>query len=186
MRLVPLRISLPPLPVFVSLPLVQPGGTILSQTHVFLVKQCTFIANQIFQAHTGVAYFGRYTETVKSVGANASGTVEDTSAAVSAFVQDLTNQVASHGGSTTEFSQPATGSGNGEHPSVLRGVIVRESYLAVGNHLSFALTYETPDGFLFNQQFTMKAFRFTLPQSRSSFTLLDAVSQFGLHFQVSG
>ena len=44
-----LRPSSPPPPVFLSLPLVQPGGTILSQTHVILFHH-VFVANQIFQA----------------------------------------------------------------------------------------------------------------------------------------
>ena len=73
------------------------------------------------------------------------------------------------------------------HPALAsNGVVLAESYVATGNHLTFTQTYATPDGFIFKQLFQLKAFRFTRPGPSSSFSLLDAVNVFGRHFQPVG
>ena len=180
-----LRTPLPPMPVFLSLPLSQQGGNILSQTHVTLYHRI-FIANETFLAHTGIEYLERYTEASLSIGATTAGTAADTSEAVQAFLQQLVSQVEVHGGSTTEFIEPADGNGGGVHAPALSGVIEGELYAAKSNHLSFAMAYETPDDFLFYQQFLLKAIRVARPLSASSFSLLDTVNEFEHHFQVSG
>lgn len=181
----PLRTPLPPMPVFLNLPLSQQGGKILSQMHVVLYHRI-FIANETFLASTGIEYLERYTEASLSVGATTAGTAADTSGAVSAFLQQLVSQVEAHGGSTTEFIEPADGNGGGAHALALTGVIEGELYTAKSNHLSFAMAYETPDDFLFYQQFLLKATRLARPLSAGSFSLLDAVNEFAHHFQVSG
>ena len=180
----PLDRTLPPPPVFLALPLVQPGGTILSQMHVMLYHRI-FLANQTFQAQTGVEYLARFTEWAKPAGATTAGTAVDTSGAVSTFMQQLVSQVSSHGGSTTEFVKPAKAKGGGQ--ALASGAVIEtESYLATGNHLTFTMTYASADHFVFNEQFMLIAFRSTLPQTRSPFSLLDAVVGFGRHFEVTG
>ncbi len=180
----PLNRTLPPPPVFLALPLNQPGGRILSQTHVMLYQRI-FLANQTFQAQTGVEYLAHFTEWAKPAGATTSGTAGDTSGAVSTFMQQLVNQVSTHGGSATEFVKPAKANGGGQ-ALASGGVIEGETYLATDNHLTFTMTYATADHFVFNEQFMLKAFRSTLPQTRSSFSLLDAVDEFTRHFEVTG
>jgi len=173
----------PPPPIFINLPFIQQGGKILSQSHG-LQRNGTFFANQTYKAHTGIQYVERFTELAKPSGATTAGTADDTNGAVSAFTQELVTEVIAHGGNATEFSVPGSGNG-GDHALVLRGVIEKELYQASGNHVSFALTYATPDGFVFNQQVTLKASRVGPPQPGSSFTLLQAVDEFDQHFQVT-
>ncbi len=175
----------PPPPVFINLPLIQPGGRILSQFHVLLYHHI-FLANQTFQADTGVSYLSRFTDSARSVGATTAGTADDTSAAVSTFFQQLTSQVASHGGSTTEFPGPANGNGGSANALAANGVIVSQSYVATRKLLTFTMTYATPDSFVFKEQFQLRAFRLTTPQPGSSFSLLDAITVFNLHFPASG
>ena len=181
----PLSLPLPPQPVFVSLPLIQQGGTILSQMHVVIYHHI-YLANQVFMADTGVNYMERFIESPRPAGATAPATADDTSGAVSTFMQTLINQVQLHGGGTRQFIEPANGTGGGKPSLVSSGVIVSQSYVAKANHLTFGLTYATPDHFVFNEQFNLLAFRVASPLLRSSFSLLDAVSQFTLHFPVSG
>ena len=181
----PFSLPLPPQPVFVSLPRIQQGGTILSQMHVVIYHHI-YLANQEFSANTGVNYVERFIESPRPAGATVPASADDTSEAVSAFMQSLSNQVQSHEGNRTEFIEPVNGKSGDKPARVSSGVIEKQSYLARGNHLSFALTYATPDHFVFNEQFDLKAFPVASPLPRSSFSLLDAVNQFALHFQVSG